>query len=1357
MFLQALMMIERQMMQAQCTGVQPRMGTAVRQVSRAVQMALVLMSCTAMQGAWAATQATGSASAAKAGGSGKLAQESLIVKQLPVVEPNLVFTLDDSGSMAFNYLPDTDMESQIFAFHPNVPSVYPGRALTDDDYNNKNGRVYATYYFQGVLATNDNNVLAARRRSPQVNTLYYNPDVAYEPWVDDNGNRMADADPKAVIFHIGHPDEGIRNHPKLDITGTVSVGKMRVCTGPQPGKIQDDWFVQSWCPSDPSVKEIAPATYYLWKDPKKPIPESMDNDSASNYTRVSIKDHASFDRAGTRTDCAREVGSRRVCTQEEEYRNFANWYQYHRTRMHVAIAAVGTAFAKALGSDIRMGYGRINSATGNEIDGIKGNNIDGVENYVIERGVRRFEGEYRKEFLHWLLTREGNGPTPLMRAMSSVNKYFKRDDSRGPWGTHPENPNTTEEKTNHLSCRRSYHILMTDGQYTFWFPGSNTDKKRKLQDEIYGLESDTLPGNVIQDHRPAEDAAGVRASYQYIPSNPYQGVAKGSLADFAMDAWKNDLRTDLPNRVPPYTNADGENPSFWQNVTTYTLGFGLKGTLDPKTDLPAIKAGTKSWPNKVIPGSPEAIDDLWHAAINGHGRYVDVQNGEQFLTEMKAILSDITERIGSVAGVAVSSRALQADNVKFVPSFMTRRRTGDLKAYQLNADGKQGAVLWSASAKMPHWSWRRIVTGNGNVSGAQTLFWNAERNNELNDATKNALLTSAGITGGSANEKTSRGRQLVAYLLGDENYEGVQFRKRPGRIGQIINSNPVYLGAATNHGYTLLPAELRKGEDSGGSSYRKYLKEKKAASGRSRLVMVGSNEGMVHAFDAKTGAERFAFVPYAVLPEMARLSQRDVPDDRLLMDGPLIETDAWLNQQWRNLVLGTTGAGPAAVFALDMTDTSEAGMGKQSVLWEHSQRSLPELGHVLSAPEVGVLRDGTWVAVFGNGYRSKSGHARLYVVDLKTGALLKDLDTVSSKNGTDGAGTATSPNGLGGVKLLRDGNQIIIGAYAGDLKGNMWKFDLASHKPAEWKVAFDGKPLFKVKEGRPFTAAPATVVHPRGGVMVLAATGKLFEDGDETTRDQEFAYGLWDKSTLVQKVVSAPTGGLSAGSVLSQWQWNEGKPIGQSGQDSLIERSHELMLDARFSKQSGEVDPIKWSERRGWRARLDMIPNRGLRNIVQPQLVSGMVLFEPMTPILELEKRQDLCAEPLNVPGFSLFLDPLSGLMAKSRVIDTNRDGRITDADAKVSGWRVENWTGRSVVLSEASPAPCATADCPKVQARICPPDTLMQNLQNVGESTTVCSELPTPTRWWWRELAVPDTTYNAGNSEALEGGVLTK
>ena len=247
-------------------------------LSQAVRAALLLMSCALAPQAHAV-----------------ISQESLIVKELPVVEPNLMFTLDDSGSMAFNFLPDTDLDDHLFAMHPAEPRTG-----------------YTPWRVQGLLGTGDNDLLAARKRSPQVNTLYYDPDVRYDPWVDGTGVRMPNADPRKVKYHLGHSEEKIAALT-MDITGLQPVHQPGMdkpyegtCVRPQlePKKGQECSVV------DRSVTMIAPATYYLLKNPdnKPPVRWTLGDfqsskDSASNYQRVSIMDHKEFVRANTRTDC----------------------------------------------------------------------------------------------------------------------------------------------------------------------------------------------------------------------------------------------------------------------------------------------------------------------------------------------------------------------------------------------------------------------------------------------------------------------------------------------------------------------------------------------------------------------------------------------------------------------------------------------------------------------------------------------------------------------------------------------------------------------------------------------------------------------------------------------------------------------------------------------------------------------------------------------------------------------------------------------------------------------------------------------------------------------------------------------
>ena len=121
--------------------------------------------------------------------------------------------------------------------------------------------------------------------------------------------------------------------------------------------------------------------------------------------------------------------------------------------------------------------------------------------------------------------------TPLKEALNRAGQYFSRSDDAGPYGPAP-----------HLSCRRNFTILTTDGYYN---PAT-----------ISGIDNeDNMSGSLI--------TGPGGQSYQYTPARPYQDSYSNTLADVSMYYWKQDLRIDLPNNI----RATSTNPSFWQNMT----------------------------------------------------------------------------------------------------------------------------------------------------------------------------------------------------------------------------------------------------------------------------------------------------------------------------------------------------------------------------------------------------------------------------------------------------------------------------------------------------------------------------------------------------------------------------------------------------------------------------------------------------------------------------------------------------------------------------------------------------------------------------------------------------------------------
>ncbi len=139
-------------------------------------------------------------------------------------------------------------------------------------------------------------------------------------------------------------------------------------------------------------------------------------------------------------------------------------------------------------------------------------------------------------------------------------------------------------------------------------------------------------------------------------------------------------------------------------------------------------------------------------------------------------------------------------------------------------------------------------------------------------------------------------------------------------------------------------------------------------------------------------------------------------------------------------------------------------------------------------------------------------------MNIATGALIKKIDT--------GVGTADDPtgnarpNGLSTPVFVDiNGDSDVEVAYAGDLFGNLWKFDLSAADPSSWSVATGGA-LFVATDAdgieQPITSRPNVSRGPRGvGLIITFGTGKYLELTDvdtEVERPQTF-YALRDPNT----------------------------------------------------------------------------------------------------------------------------------------------------------------------------------------------------------------------------------------------------
>ncbi|QCF25107.1 pilus assembly protein [Hydrocarboniclastica marina] len=971
----------------------------------------------------------------------------------PTIEPNIMFVLDDSGSMHFEYMPEENSGGAAFTpfVYPQPRGVYGG-----GDYTVSCGD-QRRYYVPTFADDNFHNVWL---RSAHNNKVYYNPNVTYTAWSESDGSKMANADPANALYN-----------PSLPAIGGMNLTQKQTK--------RSHWYwgtstgVQSYsCNAEHS---FWPVTYFTLKAGGDPL-------DIDDYDKVEITTTTA---ASARFSYVGPDGTTASRSKAEEIQNFANWFQYYRSRILAARAGIGEAFA-AQGKNRRVGFGTINKSS---------SVVDGVETRTIIDGVRRFEGAARENFFSKLYDRTiPNSGTPLRRALGDAGEYYARSDNAGPWGKLPGNNDTTS----HVECRQSFTILMTDG-YWSGDAASQEGARENTDGSSSGNPTITGPGD---------------QSFTYAPVDPFEDNHSSTLADVAMYYWKRDLRTNMENRVP----TGPKNPAFWQHMVTMGIGLGVTGSVE--LDSEAVQAAIANetavaWPDPTS-SDPAKIDDLLHASINGRGEFVNAANPDTFATKFLALLNEAGSRAAqSASAAAINSSSLQDDSMSFVAGFRSDDWSGTLKAFELDDRGVPSKIpSWDAEVMLNRMlpGERNILTHNGsaavdlgltNLSAAQVSALNVNPANVIDGLAEARIAWLRGVNDHNA----LRRRPKIAE---EDEAEAEDIRL----LGDIVSSNPQY-APKVPLGYTQLPGI--------GEAYRDY-RASTVYNNRVDALYVGANSGMLHGFDSTTGAELFAYMPGELFrPEAgqnhARISQLMGKDSsyHYFMDGTPVVSDAYIDGSWRTVLVSSMGLGGRTIFAIDVTDP--AAVEASDILWEFTD---PDMGYGIGQPAVMPLRDGRWVAVFGNGYNSAGHDAVLYVVNLADGSLIKKIIA--------GAGTATTPNGLSGpyVTDWPNGGRILDRAYAGDLQGNLWRFDLSDTDVSDWTKELLFRATDQTGNRQPITTPPAGAPVPGkpGTLVVSFGTGSFFRTGDDIDNQVQSLYGVFDtggtsisRSDLVEQVI----------------------------------------------------------------------------------------------------------------------------------------------------------------------------------------------------------------------------------------------
>ena len=723
-------------------------------------------------------------------------------------------------------------------------------------------------------------------------------------------------------------------------------------------------------------------------------------------------------------------------TVQEERQNFANWYTYHRRRIYAVKAAIAKVIASI--ENAKIGFYFINNtsnyynAVNQPLLPVRCKNTEDISNIIIE--------DQSETLLNALYDSPHSGGTPLRISLKEVGQYYMGDSTLSSESPYDDNGG---------ECQHAFSIVLTDG---FW-----NGKSPEL-------------GNVDNADTDYDGAC-------------FQDEYKNTLADVAMKYFENDLAPHLDNLVPSRPGDDAHH----QHMVTYSVSFGVGGTINPDDYpgcppeiLPASDCQCDSgcpcpvWPEVLEPDqrsskdpqmtidNKHAIDDLWHAAVNGRGRYFKTTDATDLANSIQMIINQIPTS-GSVASISSNGPKLETNITVYQGAYNSKDWSGDLKAYGLqsgsNTEFDFDNPIWSANEKMKEkeWSNRVIVTSK---QGNDSIEFNKDMPSDL----VKRIYSDASIA-----------ENIINYVRGDATNEKRNntnnYRNRYFKLGDVIHSSPLYVKDTLNR----------------------------------ENIFIGANDGMLHVFDGNTGEEKCAYVPNLVFENLKNLVSQEYPHNYYVNATPTYKkTDSG------EYVVGGLGKGGKGYYCLNASADYP-----NMPFWEfpsknNGDESDVDMGYSYSTPYIVNSQSG-WVVIFGNGYASKNGIAALYVRRLSNGGKVTTIST----NVGDCNGLSTPAL----VDINFDG--LVDFAYAGDLKGNLWKFDLTDTNPANWRISHGTldkpKPLFQAKNSQgsvqPITSKPDIFKHcllSHDGYIIIFGTGSYLTNGDTRSIDQQTVYAIWD-------------------------------------------------------------------------------------------------------------------------------------------------------------------------------------------------------------------------------------------------------
>jgi len=910
--------------------------------------------------------------------------------------------------------------------------------------------------------------------------------------------------------------------------------------------------------------------------------------SGQTYGNLVVNGTTIVDRSG-RTDCA----ARPSCTYAEELQNYANWVAWYRSRMQMMKTSVSQAF-KTVDTRYRVGFITINDRANNYLAISKFNTTQKANWYAklfnvdanggtplrstLARVGRMFAGqsrinagdedpvEYSCQQNFALLTTDGYWN-------SDSNDANNNSDVRGlfPFGSSSNSQIGNQDaspvpRPQFEGPTATFNTLADVAKYF-----NSTD----LRDSTLAGYNSTTVSNCLVSGTDDDNSASTYSNRDVCANNVFVTPNDNNVMQH-MTTFTLGLGVDGTLQYQPdYKTTTDANSDF------YRIKNG--------TGSPAL-----NWP---VPSenSETTVDDLWHAAVNGGGTYFSAKDPAQLNRGLSSALASITAQSGAGAAAATSTLTpTNGDNFAYVASYTTAKWTGNLEARCINT--QTGIVSEKASWCAENVAGDSTVcnspstlvteTSNGcnvtycvsttstpaNCTNSDGIFVAPSTCKvEIRPACTGTLLSEvaptdvrsvkvkgasgsfvefdsafatanpayfdssklAGLSQWPALSSTQQtlavGATLVNYLRGNKTYEDSNsnavplnrlFRTREAVLGDLIDAQPVYMGkpqlSYVDSGYSaFVVAQTTQYATTGGTVYS------------------ASNDGMLHAFDATNGNERWAYIPTPVLPELWRLADNAYGSNhRNYVNGTPVVTDVYCpsncgtpsTARWKTILVGGLNGGGRGYYAIDVTNPVSP-----SLLWEFTNANDKDLGYTFGNPIVTKKTDGTWVVVFTSGYNNATagndtngdGKGYVYVLNANTGSVLSKIPTNEGSN--------ADPSGLAKLAGWADNitkNNTVGSIYGGDLKGNLWRFNINAGTAFKLAVLRDSSML-----PQPVTSEPSLGL-VNGKHVVFVGTGQYLGSSDLTTTQRQTVYAIKDDNNA--STIDTPRTATGANTFVAQ-------------------------------------------------------------------------------------------------------------------------------------------------------------------------------------------------------------------------------